>query len=294
MKSNLIQEAINKFNIKVATIINVPDSFSSQVVKLILTTGEKVILKIPYNRKKLLREFSVLNLLKDKIPVPKVLDFFDEGFDKGGALLLSYIDGESILGNVHKDISYQMGELLGKLHSVSSEYFGDIRNSNKVSKENDWWKMIFDWFQDWIPLCEKALSKDILYNCIDFFKEMYEDLPKPDGPCVIHLDYRPANILVKGNKIAGLIDFESSRYGSADIDFTKVKLEVWDKNIGAKVQFLKGYSSVRNVPYIEKTLPFYLFYNAFGGVGWCVKRKSLDSLFFKENIEQLKYILDQK
>lgn len=291
MKSNSIQEAINKFNLKVSNMIDVPDSHSSQVVKLILATGENAILKIPYNRKKLLREFAVLNLLKDKIPVPKVLDFFDDGFDGNGALLLSYIDGESILGEINKDIAYQMGELLGNLHRVNSDCFRDIESNNAVLTGTDWWKIIFDWFQECIPLCEEALSKDFLYKCVDFFTEMYEGLPKPDGPCVVHRDYRPGNILVKDSKIVGLIDFESSRYGSADIDFTKIKLYVWDKNIETKEEFLKGYASVRNVPDIDKTLPFYLFYNAFGGVAWCVRRGNLDDSFFTENVEQLKFIL---
>jgi len=294
MKNNLIQGAINKLNLKVSNMIDVPDSYSSQVVKLILTTGERAILKIPYNRKKLLREFATLNLLKDKIPVPKVLDFFDDGFDGNGALLLSYIDGESILGEVNKDIAYQMGELLGNLHKVNSDYFGDIESTNIVLTGNDWWKIVFNWFQDWIPLCEKALSKDILYECIDFFREMYEGLPKPDGPCVVHRDYRPGNILVKNSIIVGLVDFETSRYGSADIDFTKIKLYVWDKNTETKEEFLKGYASVRKVPYIEKTLPFYLFYNAFGGVAWCVRRGNLDNSFFTENVEQLKYMLENR
>ncbi len=291
MKNNSIQEAINKFNLKVTNLADVPDSYSSQVVKLTIATGERVILKIPYNRKKLLREFAALNLLKDKVLVPKVLDFFDEGFDGNGALLLSYIDGESIVGEVDKDMAYQMGQLLGNLHSVKSDYFGDIESTNIVSAENDWWMMISDWFQDWIPLCEKALSKNFLYKCIDLFRDMYEGLPKPDGPCTVHRDYRPGNILVKDSKIVGLIDFESSRYGSADADFTKIKLYVWDKNIETKEEFFKGYASVRNLPDLERTLPFYLFYNAFGGVAWCVRRGNLDDPFFTENVEQLKSVL---
>lgn len=294
MKTNSIQEAIDKLNLKVSDMIDVPNSYSSQVVKLILETGEPVILKIPYNRKKLLREYAVLNVLRDKIPVPRVLDFFDEGFDRKGALLLSYIDGKSISDDVNKDMAYQMGELLGKLHGVDADYFGEIESNNTLLTGNDWWKIIFDWFQDCIPLCEKALPKDFLYECIDFFREVYEGLPKPDGPCMVHRDYRPGNMLVKDSKIVGLIDFESSRYGSADIDFTKIKLYVWDKNIEAKEDFLKGYASVRNVPDIEKTLPFYLFYNAFGGVAWCVRRGNLDDPFFTENMNQLKFALDNR
>ncbi|WP_244188406.1 phosphotransferase [Paenibacillus kribbensis] len=34
------------------------------------------------------------------------------------------------------------------------------------------------------------------------------------------MDFRPGNILVNGNEVAGIIDFESARGGSSEIDFT--------------------------------------------------------------------------
>lgn len=295
MLDNYMKEAIKRFNLKVSKIDNVPDSYSSQVARIVLESGEKVIIKIPYNTGKLLREITILNKLKDKIPVPEVLDYFDTGDGKNGGILMSYIDGVPITGMINEDLVYQMGELLAKLHCVKAEYFGEVKKTNvEADDKNDWWKVMFRLFKEWIPLCENILPADMIIETANYFEELYHKLPSPDGPCVVHVDYRPGNILVKNNKIVGLIDFESAKYGSADIDFTKIKNSVWDKELKSKETFLKAYSSKRNVPDIEKTLPFYLLYNAFAGIGWCIKRGNNDGVYLSENISHLKKILKEK
>lgn len=277
---------IDQLGINVSDVFNVPESFSSEVYSLLLKNGEKVILKIPYNKSKLLREYKMLELLKDKLPVPKVLDFFEGNENLKGALLLSYIDGNPIIGEIDKKLAYDMGELLAKLHVVPMKYYQLTEDNTK-----DWWISIKTRFKEWTKECENGMTPHMLNKCIKVFEKMYKDLPTPDGPCVIHFDYRPGNILTKNNEIKGLIDFESSRGGSSDIDFTKSKLYVWDKYIGTKEAFINGYKSIRPLPDIEKTLPFYLFYNGFGGVAWCVRRNELNGEFMKENMEQIKEII---
>lgn len=278
-----LQTVIKNLNLKVNNISNVPESFSSEVYNLFLSNNEKVILKIPYSGTKLKRELRILNILKDKLPVPRVLDYWDGSDGIPGAILLSYIDGKPITGNIDKKLAYDMGELLAKLHDIPMNYY-EITEENSI----DWWGSLKDRLNIWIEECEGTLSVDMINKILKVFEKFYMKLPKPDGPCVTHNDYRPGNILINNNKIMGLIDFESTRGGSADIDFTKMKLYSWDKYIGTKEEFIKGYNSIRPLPNIENTLPFYLFYNAIGGIAWCVRRGQLNGSFYKENMEQLK------
>lgn len=49
-------------------------------------------------------------------------------------------------------------------------------------------------------------------------------LPSSDGPNFIHMDFRPGNILVYENQVAGIIDFESVRIGATEMDFIKIKI----------------------------------------------------------------------
>lgn len=283
--SNL-KKAIDAFQLNPTDISSVPESFSSEVYSVTLKGGEKAILKIPYSKTKLLREKKILDLLKNTLPVPKVLDFWEGNNEVTGAFLLSYIDGEPISGEIDRELASQMGKLLASLHNVPMEAY-----EYSETYKNDWWKSILETFENWQEHCKPVMDKDLYSQCIELFHKMYEKMPPADGPCVTHMDYRPGNILVKDSKIAGLIDFESSRGGSSSIDFTKSKLYVWDRYEGTKEAFIKGYQSVRSLPDLESTLPFYLLHNAFGGVSWCVRRNQLDGDFYKENINQLKMIL---
>jgi Ser/Thr protein kinase RdoA (MazF antagonist) len=123
------------------------------------------------------------------------------------------------------------------------------------------------------------------------YVQLHRSLPDPDGPCYVHYDFRPGNVLIQRGRISGLIDFESTRGGSADYDFIKIKNEVWDASPETRVPFLAGYQSIRDLPDIEHTLPLYALHNAYGGIAWCVKRSKLDDPFFDENLTRLRDIL---
>lgn len=98
---------------------------------------------------------------------------------------------------------------------------------------------------------------------------------------------------INGN-LTGLIDFESARGGSADLDFTKVSHYVWAANPQTKPAFLAGYATIRPVPEIERTLPLYQLHNALGGVAWCVRRTNTDDPFFHENITVIRHMTEGK
>jgi len=282
-----VKKVIDKMSLKVTKIDSVPESYSSEVAILTLDSGDKVVLKIPYSKQKLLREKEILKLLDRNLPVPKILDHWEGNEEVTGALLLSYIDGVPITGKIDIELSYKMGELLAKLHKTPMDSYGLVEN-----EKNDWWSGVSIRFNEWIKECEGILEDKLIKRCIDKFNDLYKRLPKADGPCLVHFDFRRGNILINDSEIKGLIDFESSRGGSSDVDFTKIKLYVWDRYKGTKEAFIKGYESIRRLPDLDNTLPFYLFFNAVGGIAWCIRRKELEGEFFTENMNQLTDILD--
>ncbi|WP_432662133.1 aminoglycoside phosphotransferase family protein [Wukongibacter baidiensis] len=288
----VIKRVIQKMKLKVRDMDSVPESYSSKVCSLVLENNEKVILKIPYNKEKLLKEYRMLQLLNGKLPTPKILDFWEGNGEISGALLLSYIDGKSIIDNVDGKLAFQMGELLAKLHNtqIEREKLGDAYELI-YTKEDEWWLTIKKWFENCADECKDILDADLLNKCIKLFNLYYENLPQPDYPSVVHMDYRPGNILIKNSRIVGLVDFENARIGSADVDFSKMKIYVWDQFTETKKEFLKGYREIRPLPDIEKTLPFYMLFNIFTGVGWCVKREKINDSFYCENIMKLKDII---
>jgi aminoglycoside phosphotransferase (APT) family kinase protein len=70
------------------------------------------------------------------------------------------------------------------------------------------------------------------------------------------MDFRPGNILVNGNKVMGIIDFESVRIGSTEIDFTKINRDIFVKYPGTMEAFQRGYESIRPIIDLQTVLPF--------------------------------------
>jgi aminoglycoside phosphotransferase (APT) family kinase protein len=132
-----------------------------------------------------------------------------------------------------------------------------------------------------------------LYNqAIDKFEEMKQLLPHPDGPSLIHMDFRPANIIVDGNKVSGVIDFESVRFGSTEIDFTKLYRDFLRFDNTLFHAYQEGYNSIRSLIDLEVVLSFYRFTDSFNSIGWC-KRRGIEknAVFLEENLVSLKNIL---
>lgn len=278
--------------LKVLDMDSVPESYSSKVCSLILENNEKVILKIPYNKDKLIKEYKMLELLEGKLPTARILDFWEGNDEITGAILLSYIDGEPVTDKINKKTAFQMGELLAKLHNlhIDKNKLGDAYNLIYTEKDK-WWKTIRRWFDNCADECDGFLDNYLLDKSTRLFDYYYKTLPQPDYPSIAHMDYRPGNILIKNNDIIGLVDFENARIGSADIDFSKMKTYVWDLYAETKKEFLKGYSGIRRLPNFEKTLPFYLLFNTFSAIGWCIKRGKINDSFYNENIFKLKEII---
>nr|WP_245237167.1 phosphotransferase [Paenibacillus ihuae] len=108
------------------------------------------------------------------------------------------------------------------------------------------------------------------------------------------MDFRPGNILVSNNKVIGIIDYESARRGSAEIDFAKINRYVWEVNPQSKPAYVEGYESIRPLPELERILPFYNFYDAFSAVAWCEKRGiEQNKHFLEESIAELQKSVGQ-
>jgi aminoglycoside phosphotransferase len=286
MSKGPVEEAVDHFKLKLTRAEPVEESYSSVVRILTLDSGERLVLKIPFVQRKLFRELYALQHLQGELPVPKIIDYWIRDDGSPGALLLSLLPGNVITGKVSIELANGLGVLLGRLHAHSLEWYGEVYRPTEESS-TAWWALLRNTFERWQPFCAGVLPGDMFQKALDGYDRLYASLPQPDGPCWTHFDYRPGNVLVQGSQVSGLIDFESARGGSADLDFVKIQNEVWDAWPGTRQAFLHGYGSVRELPDLERTLPFYTLHNAFGGIAWCVRRSRIDDPFFVENMKQL-------
>ncbi|MGD6844438.1 phosphotransferase family protein [Bacillus infantis] len=261
-----IQKYIDRFHINAEQISDVPESFSSTVYKLVLQGGQTVYLKIPFSRDKLERELEMLQRLRGYVPVPAVLDQWEGDGDISGALLLEGIEGEPCTRGMNTELAFQIGRHHAKLHNapVPKEYL--------CFDPKAWREMVKEKFEHFGLHASKVLPESLLEMSQKHFYKSFQELPVPDGPCIIHMDFRPGNILVKENKVAGIIDFESARAGSPEMDFSKINRDVWERHEGAREAYIKGYETIRPMIDLDSILPFYKFFDAFCSVGWGQKR----------------------
>lgn len=290
LKMNL-QKVIQKLKLDIREISDVPESFSSEVYRLLLANGQRAILKIPYNKSKLFREEKVLRLVKDRLPVAEILDFWEGDEETPGAFLLTELPGQPLSGKVNNQLVYEIGEMLGQFHATPIDQYGSLVKPQVRTKANQWQEWILNDFERFVIGCEQVLEPEFFQKAVDWFEEHFSQLPEPQETCLIHRDYRPGNILAQDGKITGLIDFESSMVGLTSMDFVKMKVFLWDPYPETKEQFLIGYRSIRPLPDLDLTLPFHFFMNAFGGVNWCVVRGEVGGEFYEGNVKQLKEIM---
>lgn len=162
---------------------------------------------------------------------------------------------------------------------------------------------IQDEFPDWSNFVERqfySFAEDVkgvldvssYRQAIEKFENMKLQLPSSDGPSFIHMDFRPANIIVDEDKGSGMIDFESVRFGSTEIDFTKLYRDFLSFNFSLYQSYQEGYNTLRPLIDLEVVLPFYQFTDAFNSIGWC-KRRGIEknASFLEKNLSILKKVL---
>lgn len=285
-----LKKVLEKFELEVLSIEDVPESFSSTVYKIQLIDHRTVFVKIPYSKAKLKLEYTVLERLNHELPVPKVLGYWEGDQDSTGALLLSAIDGVSITGKVDKELAHDIGVHHAKLHAIvpNEQDF----NSSVTHVFGQWADFVQQHFYSFAEDVKKVIEPHLFEQSLEYFEHHRNLLPMPDGPSFIHMDFRPANILVQENKVVGMIDFESVRIGSTEMDFTKINRDIFMKNPGTMEAYQQGYESIRPLIDLQKVLPFYRFTDTFNSIGWC-KRRGVEKhqIFLQENLLCLKTIL---
>ncbi|HWI49795.1 MAG TPA: aminoglycoside phosphotransferase family protein [Rummeliibacillus sp.] len=284
-----INNVIDKMKLQVESYETPQNSYGSQVYLLHLKNGENAYLKIPYNKDKLWREHDILTLLQGNIPVPKILEFLPSESDFNGALLLAELPGKPATGIIDSSLAFEIGKYHALMHSHTSQDYG-YRTEKGFQKlrNNDWRSYIKDKFVIALEKSQSFLTikqSDLAYQQ---FNQLFKSLPSPDGPCVVHFDFRLANIIVADHHVSGIIDFETSKFASTEIDFVKMEQQVWNVFPSTKESYIAGYESIRPMIDLETVQPFYTLYNAIASIGWCVDR-GIDKHqeFYHENREVL-------
>ncbi|MGN7399974.1 aminoglycoside phosphotransferase family protein [Cytobacillus praedii] len=286
----MINRVIQQFGLHVRSINEVEDSYSSTVYKCHLINGQHVFLKIPYTKLKYKRELEAYEILKGHVAIPEMLDYWSGDEECTGAFLLSELKGEPLSSDASPSVAFQVGVLHASMHTIQPPV--ELALTGIQNEFQNWSNFIEKQFYSFAEDVRDVLDVQLYNQAIDKFEEMKRLLPHPDGPSFIHMDFRPANIIVDGNKVTGMIDFESVRFGSTEIDFTKLYRDFLRFDHTLFHAYQEGYNSIRSLIDLEVVLPFYRFTDSFNSIGWC-KRRGIEknAIFLEENLASLKNIL---
>lgn len=286
----MLNRVIQQFGMQLQSINEVEDSHGSTVYKCTLSNGENVFLKIPYTKLKCERELEAYKVLKGRVSIPEMLDYWSGDEECPGAFLLSELKGRSLTLAASPAAAFQIGVLQAEMHTIRPPV---VQVSTVIKNEfPNWSTFIEQQFYSFAEDVRDILDALLYKQAIERFEKMKKQLPQPDGPSFIHMDFRPANIIVDDNNVSGIIDFESVRFGSTEIDFTKLYRDFLSFDSKLYEAYREGYNSVRPLIDLEIVLPFYRFTDAFNSIGWC-KRRGIEknALYLEENVARLKNFL---
>lgn len=141
--------------------------------------------------------------------------------------------------DMSKEIMYQYGRTLGKLHALSSEFKPNIKEWTHI-EVLEWIKKILE---------EYSAPAIVLSELIELEKELTNLSIRDDNYGLIHYDFALDNVFYDDKtKSCAVIDFEDSMYHWYALDVEQVFDSLSEELSGtalqnAKEEFLKGYKT---------------------------------------------------
>jgi len=260
-----VREKMNKYKERFGlenahfTLIEHDDAMVATVFKVDLENNQHLILKICSKEDDYLRELYFLNYFQGKVPVPKVIK------SDSPAILMEYLPGTILKKEtLTSNLCHEIGTLLARIHLEGSPGYGDLTAPQSLSSDP---RIPFRLkFEEEFEECRDHLPSTLLTNLRKYYDRHIDLLLNTDGPCIIHRDFRPGNIIANLGKVEGIIDWSAARGSFAEQDF--YSLDDWSN----KEAFLSGYASVRKVPDYERVMPLLKLAKAMGVIGFTVKR----------------------
>ena len=210
-----------RFDFHGATFLRIDheDALVAVVYKVMMLTGEPLILKICTRAKDYLNEVYFLKHFADTLPVPRIIQVVEPEVDTKGAILMECLPGALLTKADFTDtIAYEVGSLLARIHLNSAAGYGDLTQPNDLSTDPR--ESFAMKFEEGLAECGDNLPCELIEQCRLYCAAHINLLDIVDGPCITHRDFRAGNILVSDGKLQGIIDWASARGGFAQEDFS--------------------------------------------------------------------------
>ncbi len=261
------------------------EAIIADVYKIESLGKPRFILKICDRPNDYTSEVYFLSYFKKQIQVPSIINTLSPSQETHGAILMEYLSGCLLKTSmITEEIAFQLGKSLAIIHSNKTDGFGYLHRDTKL--ESDPTSHIKDKFLESIDECKEHLPAELIMKSCNYLDKTLHLLEKVDGPCIIHRDFRPGNIIVENKRLRGIIDWSSARASFAEDDFCSIEHGEWKDFNHHKENFFQGYSSIRNIPAYHHLMPLLRLNRAIAVIGFTVKRNtwnSTDSRLYQGN-----------
>lgn len=263
----------NSLNLKDASFSHIQhdEALVAIVYKVTEPNGLQLILKVCERPNDYLREVYFLQFFAGKLPVPRIIQLIEPQENIHGAILMEYLPGTLLkTTDFNETLAYEMGSLLARIHINRVAGFGDLIQPQGLNPDPHVHFTLK--FEEGLEECSNHLPKALLEQCRRYYAAHLHLLDSVDGPCIIHRDFRPGNVIAYDGKIRGIIDWSSGRASFAEDDFCSMEHSAWSTDPTSKKPFLSGYASIRPVPSYNAIMPFLRLNRAIATIGFTVKR----------------------
>lgn len=258
------------------TRVDHDDTMIAVVYRVTQPSKKTLILKICNREQDYHRELYFLNHLAGKFPSPLVLDVVEPQQSIDGAILMEYLEGNLLqIGDWTDSLAFEIGSILARLHLNSTSSYGDLTNPQESTLSPH---IYFGGkFKEELAECSNHLPQKLIKKLAKYFDSHHCLLSEVDGPCMVHRDFRPGNIIIDHGKLKGIIDWASARSGFAEQDFCNMEHRKWPSQTRHKKSLLEGYASIRKVPEYHLVMPLLQLGRAIGVIGYTVKSSTWES-----------------
>lgn len=266
----------HSLNLQSATFsrIDHEDAMVALVYKATQPNGEQFILKICDRAKDYLREVYFLKHFDDILPVPKIIQVVQPEKNVHGAILMECLPGNLLQPQeLTATLAYEIGSSLALIHLNRFPGYGDPIQEDLYGDPRIYFTSKFE---EGLEECSNHLPSVLIEHCRRYFTDHVDLLLSVDGPCIVHRDFRPGNLIVDDGRLQGIIDWAGARISFAEEDFCSLEHGEWPVNLNNKNSFLDGYASIRPVPDYNHLIPLLRLNKAIAVIGCTVKRETWD------------------
>lgn len=247
----VIKKATNSQTVKIEKLLK---GEANEVYNITLATGLEVILRISRDDTNpfISERWAMNECRKHGVPVADVLHVDKEEINskKVYFCVLSKIEGIPLDEDPRKNddafmkgILFQTGHYLSQLHKVKTQGYGHIITGEGKGHQPSYHDYIMYRIGNLDKYIESGEKNDISSSDILKAKELilsHEHIFQ-DNPILTHGDMGSKHIMVKGNKVTGIIDFGNMRGSFPVHDF--VWWDIWKNNKHQLAWLQEGYDN---------------------------------------------------